>query len=338
MRVLFIDPVCQDQYRLSDLGRRPLGGTEATLLRVAAGLASRGHQVSISQKSRLRPERDGAISFRPFQYRKPWTGPKPDAVVCLRSPKVMRWLRREFPTQSLFLWLHCFPGTRRQNIGALARRHRFTVLAVSHSHAAFIRQRCGVNAKVVYNPLQPDLDTYRGEPKDLDSLIFYSSPHKGLAEVLEKFSALRVSHPCLKLKVANPGYLACEKINRPGVVDLGALPHSEVLKEVASSLCVFYPQTTFAETFGLIFAEANAVGTAVLTHDLGSAREILSSGDQIVDCRDPGSIAETISRWRSQPPSVSTPNPDFSLTRVLESWESLLTALPYSRREELLAS
>ncbi len=338
MRVLFIDPVCQDQYRLTDLGRRPLGGTEATLLRVAAGLASRGHQITICQKSRRHSEREGAISFRAFEYRKPWTGPAPDAVVCLRSPKVMRWLRKEFPKQKLFLWLHCFPGTRRHNIGTLARRHQFTVLAVSHSHASFIQQRCGVGAKVIYNPLQPNLDLYRGEPKDLDSLIFYSSPHKGLAEVLDKFAALRDSHPYLKLKVANPGYLTGENIDLPGVVDLGPLPHAEVLKEVASSLCVFYPQTTFAETFGLIFAEANAVGTPVLAHDLGSAREILSSRDQIVDCTDPHSIADTISQWRSLPPSVGSPDPNFSLTRILDDWEALLMEASYSRRQELLAS
>jgi glycosyltransferase involved in cell wall biosynthesis len=323
-RVLFIDPVADRPYRTDSTDQRPLGGTEATLLRVARGLGKSGYEVSIAQSSRYKREMDRhGITYFPFKFRGELKCPRPDAVVCLRSYKIMPWLRRAFPSSDLYLWLHCFPGTRRRCIGEMAVEHNFTVLTVSHSHARFVERRCRIRPTVIYNPLEPGLERYR-TAKDRNSLIYFSSPHKGLSQVLDTFRKVRERIPEVILKVANPGYIEQEMRECEGVVNLGALPHHKVLKEVASSFCVFYPQTTFAETFGLVFAEANALGTPVLAHDLGSAAEVLSNPDQIVDCADPARVIQRLERWRREGAPQVEFDHRFELDRVVSRWDAVL--------------
>lgn len=324
-KILFIDPVSTRPYRLDPSEPAPLGGTEATLLRVAGGLSRRGHRIWISQSAREATETDlQGIAYIPFRFRERLDCPRPDVVVCLRSHKVLPWLRREFAGCPLYLWLHCFPGTRRKCIRTMSREHDFHVVAVSQSHARFIENRCGVRPIVIYNPLESGLERYRTLSKDRNSLIFFSSPHKGLSQVLETFRVVKGSFPDLKLKVANPGYIVGRNEEREGIVNLGALPHNRVLEEVAASFCVFYPQTTFAETFGLVFAEANAVGTPVLAHDLGSAAEVLGDARQLVDCSKPRAVLERIARWRREGPPRPQSDPRFELGRIVERWEEVL--------------
>lgn len=95
------------------------------------------------------------------------------------------------------------------------------------------------------------------------------------------------------------------------------------------SLCLFYPQTTFAETFGLVIAEANAVGCPALLHrGLGANDEVASDPAQLIDATDPRQIAGRIARWRQQPPRVEG-RPEFRQDAVLRTWRELL-ALPAS--------
>jgi Glycosyl transferases group 1 len=89
--------------------------------------------------------------------------------------------------------------------------------------------------------------------------------------------------PDLRLRVGSPGYKSLRRARIESVdgkidgVDwLGALPHERILQEVRTALCVFYPNFVLPETFGLVLAEAKAVGTPVLTHACGAASEVLA--------------------------------------------------------------
>jgi glycosyltransferase involved in cell wall biosynthesis len=98
---------------------------------------------------------------------------------------------------------------------------------------------------------------------------------------------------------------------------------------------VFYPQARFEETVGLVFAEANAVGTPVLAHPHAAAREGLgeapADGRQLVDARDPEAAARRLTAWwRDGRPDVSGAT-RFQTSRVAADWERLLGAASFPR-------
>jgi glycosyltransferase involved in cell wall biosynthesis len=164
---------------------------------------------------------------------------------------------------------------------------------------------------------------------DPDKLVFFSSPHKGLDEVLEAFAHVRRQRPAARLFIADPGCWTDGQASPPeGVVPLGALPHRAVIRHVREAFCAFHPQAQVAEAFGLVFAEANAVGTPVLAHPLGAAEEVLdeqvSDRTQLLDARDPEAAARRLAQWwENGRPSVAS-QPQFRLSRVLDGWERLL--------------
>ena len=109
------------------------------------------------------------------------------------------------------------------------------------------------------------------------------------------------------------------------MISHGSLPGAELHAHVASALCVFYPQRGFEETFGLVFAEANALGTPVLAHPLGAATEVLAAGGsgQVVECT-PENVLHTIREWRGSGRPVVGGHRNFSLEKIIREWTGLL--------------
>lgn len=257
---------------------------------------------------------------------------------------INRWklavkLRKRHPDRPVLLWLHVHPGRHNRAMGAALRDADIPVICVSRSHARALGTFLDPHGRPVTtwipNPIPDEL--HPGAcPRDRDRLLFASSPHKGLAEVFEQFAALRRHLPRLTLAVADPGYLRWTVGPPPeGVVVLGSLSHPQLIDEMRRALCLFYPQTSFAETFGLVMAEANAVGTPVLVHaGLGANDEVVADPRQRIDGRDPAQILERITAWRRQPPAVQA-NPDFRLSRVARNWRRLLSLTAAARAGRL---
>ena len=338
-RVLFVDPFCPEPYQARTLFDRALGGTEASVIRVAEGLAQRGHRVTVAQCGRTWPARSpGGVAYVPFDYAGGWGHlPRAEAVVVLRQHKVLGRVRERFPTSRLALWLHCVPGSKRRRLAAALRDAGATAVCVSNAHRGalhdFLRRKAGdgpasAPSARIYNPVDDDLAP-DGTAVDPDKLVFFSSPHKGLAEVLAAFAHVRTRRPTARLFLADPGYWTGARPDLPeGAVPLGPLPHRAVLRHVREAFAVFYPQASFEETFGLVFAEANAVGTPVVAHPHAAAREVLGEtpgeGRQLVDARDPEAAARRLGRWwEAGRPAVSA-EPRFRTARVVRDWERLL--------------
>lgn len=249
-------------------------------------------------------------------------------IIVVNRWKVALKLRKVNPDTPIFLWLHTYPGRHNRKMGVALKEAAIAVICVSITHARLLSEFLGPfdlpRISAIYNPIADQLvpDDTRCDP---DTLLYASSPHKGLAEVFAQFSDLRETIPELTMAVADPGYLRWETGPAPdGVTFLGALSHSELVQHMRRSLCLFYPQTTFAETFGLVLAEANAVGTPVLVYaDLGANDEIVSGADQKIDGRDPAQILSRIETWRQASPEVDT-NPAFRLSNVAQRWSELL--------------
>jgi glycosyltransferase involved in cell wall biosynthesis len=302
--VLFYDPVCPRPYDTRTLQEQAMGGTEATLVRVADALAA-----SVMQHNRtedwqryLRPQRLAGI----------------DAVIVNRDSRALPFVREHFPGTRVYLWLHdrIHPGARRARwlaaTAPLLRQMAVTAVCVSDSQRAGVEAALGrsglaaeVRALTIYNPvddaLQPD-----GTAVDERKLVFFSSPNKGLAFTLDAFGALRAHLPDMRLVVGNPGYKADRRTARAGVEFLGALPQPRVHAEVRSALCTFLPNFLIPETFGLVFAESHAVGTPVLTLDCGAALEVLADPQQVLPVKAAYRLYETAvgglpARWRRAP-------------------------------------
>jgi glycosyltransferase involved in cell wall biosynthesis len=214
---------------------------------------------------------------------------------------------------------------------------------------------CGQLAvRRIYNPVD-DAIAPDGTPVDLDKLVFFSSPNKGLRFALDAFRALRRRMPDLRLCVGNPGYKSFTAAATPGVEWLGSLPHARVLAEARTALCTFSPNFVIPETFGLVFAESRAVGTPVLACDCGAAREVLGDPEQVLPVTWaqrayeaplhrlesrwralPARLAdrlglfdrfiERISRWRDGARPRVGPDPRFRLSAIAGEWRSHLAA------------
>lgn len=327
--IAIIDPACPKPYSQAALNGDVLGGTEATVLRVSGALAAH-HAIDLYQNHRQVISSDAGGHYLPLAAMSSDRLRRHAALIVVNSWKVALKLRKLAPDTPIILWLHIHPGRHNRKMAGLLARAAIQVIGVSRSHAkalaAFFAAASEHRPPVgfIYNPVIAAPGP-ASPVRDRDRLFFASAPHKGLVEVFAKFAALRHELPALRLEVADPGYLRWRTGPPPqGVRLLGPLSHSELLKRMAGSLCLFYPQTSFVETFGLVIAEANAVGIPALVHrGLGANDEIVSTPDQCIDAGDPAAIRERIDRWRAEPPAVKARRA-FGLSAVTQRWLALL--------------
>jgi glycosyltransferase involved in cell wall biosynthesis len=322
--VLFVDGTCPKPYDPHVLETEGMGGTEATVTRVAEGLAKTGlfEEVYVEQHNRIKDSDEFGAFYCP-----PDSVGHADYVISLRYPQLVALMQKRFPKAKHYLWNHdLMQPSFASDMVALSN---YTAIAVSNYHKTQMQTVLvpqGYNGqfpvKVVYNPIADDLNS-DDTPYDKNKLVWTSSPHKGLEHALNIFNNLRSFNRDFTLYVANPGYLASKGDLPSGVVSLGQLPHSQVIQHVRNSLCLFYPNPVFPETFGLVLAEANAVGTPVLTHPFGAAKEVLYHPAETLDCRNPKAVIDRVMAWHSGERVKVKANPKFRLTEVLKSWMRL---------------
>lgn len=294
-------------------------------MRVAEALHNEGHNVLVEQRGREADDRiyTNAISNNP------------EAVIILRLPHLLQPTRIRFPKAKIYLWMHDW-ATRDLALSfpELAET-RTTILGVSEHHKTQIAMTLApvgdltkVPIRRIYNPIEDSLNTNGQIIYDGNKLVFFSSPHKGLDNTLKIFSNLRSFLPDARLYVSNPGYYKSHGgLPTDGsVVNLGILTHAEAIAHVRSSLCVFYPNYVFPETFGLVFAEANAVGTPVLTHPCGAATEVMKEKRQFVDGRNPKEVIDRVVHWHKDAGNRPVVEADerFRMSTITKEWEKLL--------------
>lgn len=314
--VLFYDGVTPHSYTFDSLDTRPMGGTEATVIRVANGLKAKGVTVAFEQ-----PRTDaGSVQHNPTH------------VITLRDAGHYMANKLKYPRAQHYLWVHDVVGGDYQtHLRMHLTGQQAALIAVSDFHKTNIVQGIyqealggTIRVKRIYNPLA-DYCVKTDSVYNNKQLAFFSSPHKGLEYTLKLFSYVRNIDPEFTLVLANPGYYT-DKADLPsGVINKGSLPHKEVIEVVRNSLCVFYPNTSFAETFGLVYAEANAVGTPVLAHPIGAAREVLSHPSETMDCRLYKEVVDKVIKWSKGERPIVTAKPEFKLDAVISEWLKLLS-------------
>lgn len=329
-KLLVVDPICPSAYSPIALDNGGLGGTEATVVRIAEALGlSFGDGVVVAQHCRGHTTQKEAL-YTPIQYR--MLKEKYAAIVVLRHPHVAMNFKATHKDTPVYLWCHDTFTPAFVNTMPELQEAGVEVICVSHYHRNQLLAIARANTEirklpvlhVIYNPITDALRP-EGTQVDPNKLVFFSSPHKGLTEVIDAFHAARRFNPAFTLYLANPGYMPSSTAGGgvTGIKNLGVLNHVAVMEHVRSALCVFYPNYSFPETFGLIFAEANAVGTPVLAHNFGAAREVLNGDFQVGDCRNRVETVDKLMSWHKERPRVEA-REEFRLGSVIRAWERLL--------------
>ncbi len=348
---VFIDPASPAPYSARSLTTEGLGGTEASVVRVAEAL-----DAVVVQPNRQTAEG----RYLP-------SGPIDDVghLVVVRDPEALLGLHHRYPNARLHLWLHdrMRPGSRRAGRlrAALAKLgdRGLSVICVSDyqrrdvlASLGRLPNRRSITARTIPNPIDNDLEP-DGSPFDSSKLVFFSAPAKGLSFALDAFQSLRRALPDLTFDIAHPGYQPPRVRAVAGVRWLGSLPHPEIVARVRTALCVFAPNFVVAETFGLVLAEANAVGTPVLTHAFGAAPEVLADPRQTLPIELGQRVYEQVARllpdrwrpaaarlgaglglfdaylerieaWREGGRPAPVVNPSFRTSAVAAAWAALL--------------
>jgi len=270
-----------------------MGGTEASVIRVANGLSSLGHTVRIV----FEPEQWGDVTI---------VVRDPNGLGKIKGPKV--------------LWMHDYLtfGDISQDHQKLAKQA--TVVAVSDFHKANVDVFLNTKSKRIYNPVcvgVPYDDTKQKRA------VILSSPCKGLETSLEVFAAMDRS---ARLAIFNPGYEMGATINTKRVQSLGSKCHQEAMRHLAGSSLLIHANRGFPETFGLVFAEAKALGVPVLTFDHGAAREVLGEFGSCMPLDT--SIKDMAKEGDRLMRTPHRPNPGiFDPEDIAREWQTLLTEL-----------
>lgn len=334
--LLFYDPATPIAYTDITLKESALRGTESTIVRIAHSLKNY-YQIYIAQH--CRPTTDNVasddVNYISFETAHKLT---PDIVVLLRYHRLLEKVAITFPHARHYFWLHNLPSRNLHSYRETLIKHHYHLIAVSHFHKKIIEKRLqgkwyhqllrrkalktSIPVSVIYNPINDNLHP-DASPVNNNQLIFTSSFYKGLKQTLKIFTLLHQHFPDYELLIISPDKLD-NSITLPEKAHfLGPLPPHLLTQYIRRSFCVFYPQTERVETFGLVYAEANALGTPVLAHDFGAASEILSDTCQLINGHDIQTIIKKLMEWQNQRPLIKA-KAEFRLQNVVQSWLILL--------------
>lgn len=325
MNILFIDLVAYKPYDYTTLKNEPLGGTEATVLRVARGLAKRGHNVTVYQGIRSRRTKQQGVLFAHEKTKFPY----PDAVVHLRTGRQMEAYYPAFNRARHYVWHHDLGGQQiiddipaykdfKPGLIFVSDFHKTQWLTALKGYDKSVTFRA---CEIIYNPVEvPDIRATKVDPH---KLVFLSSPHKGLQQTVHGLRELRKIDPKFTLHVYNPGYYDLELEEEEGVVLHGPRPQAAMLTQVSDALCLFTLNHTFPETFGLVHAECNAVGVPCIAHDFGATHEVLGP-DQVLNTRDLPKVLQRVGAWSWGERPDAVPDERFNTDLIAQQWEGVL--------------
>jgi len=336
MKIVIFDPKCPEPYDPEMLKKKGVGGTEATIIRVSEAL-SENDEVSVLQHNRkvVGMSKSG-VRYLPVSYLESEASGADHFIFIQKAQHITRVAG--VSNARMWLWFHNYASEAipihlwdhiRYRVGIICVSHAHSLDTKKHMRSKFLywatagfSGRAGV--QYVYNPV--DVNVSGLVNKDRNKLIFFSSPCRGIEKIIEVFDMAYRRFPDLRLYIANPGYFVMSTAyDHPGVRVLGSLPHEAIMKHVRESLCVFYPQTVKPETFGLIYAEANAVGAAVLAYDFGAAREVLHKNNPPIKSKDSAVFIDVLERWyKSGSPKVCL-DERFSISSVVSEWNRILS-------------
>lgn len=323
--IVFLDTTANKYYDRQTLEKEPLGGTEASVVRVAEGLGALGLKVAVME---TRVE-----YFEPIMGQHCFFihGDEAPNTTCRHFIQIRENKHPHlFPGSKKYIWLHDVADSVVEGswLPSLVE-HKIQVITVSRWHRNNLREVLPGYDRIayIYNPVEESL--YKPSsvklPYNSNVLTWTASPHKGLAHALQLFREIRKSNPKMQFVIFNPGYhqLKPELSLEPGVMVPGPTNCRTLWAQVEASLCIFYP-VQWKETFGCIAAEANAMGVPIATFRKAALKEVVSSDNQMVADHDDEGIVKMVLEWsKNGRPEVSG-REEFKYGEVILKWVKLL--------------
>lgn len=326
--ILFLDQNSPFAYDHETLAHQTLGGTEGSVVRIAEKLGERFNVTVAQGKKRTHTASQHVqyVPYSPYLLNVPW-----HAIIVLRILESAFMVRGALPHVPIWLWIHDLVDIRFLSYIYRLKKNNIGVIAVSDFHKQQLEEMLTIDPYIpafpdhvrIYNPIDDALVPDQ-TPVNRRKLFFASSSYKGLYDTLKTFKLLKQKQEDFELFLSNPAYHTTEFDPQEGVINLGPLSHHENIAHMRSSLALFHLNHVVPETFGLVLAEANAVGTPALTHPLGAAPEVLHNKEQLINTYDREDVVRRILSWRFEKrPQVSLPD-QFRLSAVIKDWESIL--------------
>lgn len=324
--IVFIDCGTKLYYDSKSLENIPLGGTESSLIRIAEGLASlplpNGKTLNVAiirasdVEAGIQAPVFGEVMGQHCYFLDESYLDRIDTkyLVCMRGCRYLYL----YPKAKKFVWCHDLGDARITAWEPLLREQDATIVAVSKWHKKNIMQYTAYpKMTYVYNPI--DDKVYNDTPRKVDRnlMVWAASPHKGLDEALGIYKKIYNKLPNMKLLIYNPGYTKGEFISNPGVLYNGPTAGQHVRHNMRKALCTFYP-TQFEDTFGLVTAESNAVGTATACYPSGALPEI--TGNNAGVCINEEVLLDTIEQWYTNGPPKVVGREEFKTSNVIQQW------------------
>lgn len=167
-------------------------------------------------------------------------------------------------------------------------------------------------------------------------------PHKDYATMCQAFAIVARLHPSARLVLYGPGITSdngplTQLVTAAGIQDvtdlLGVRDDVDRLHAAADVVV----SSSFGEGFPNVVAEAMAVGTPVVTTDVGDAAVIVGATGDVVPPRDPAALASAIRAVLELDPAARAARGDAGRRRIATSFSIDATARAYADLYESLA-
>jgi phosphatidylinositol alpha-mannosyltransferase len=209
-------------------------------------------------------------------------------------------------------------------------------IAVSASARDTWQRRFGGTMAVVPNGVAPE---FFASPKPLDgwkqdspTVLFVGrlEPRKGLEYLVRAFLRLKPAFPRLRLLVVGrddrgqqgKAMAMVPPRLRPDLVFVGSVPQADLPSWYASA-DVFCAPSLGGESFGIVLAEAMAVGLPVVCSDIGGYRDVVRDGADglLVPPRDPAALAAALAGLLDNPARLAAMGEAAAAAARRYAWE-----------------
>src|SRR3990167_2960332 len=317
--VVFLDVISNKYYDRTTLENHALGGTEATVMRIAEALGQLKLSVAVVESK--------VNYFEPIMGQFCFFLHSDDIpkLTCRHYIQLRRNLNPHlFLKAKKYLWLHDLASAEETSQIANIKDNNIQIIGVSRWHKNNIKEYIPNydNITYIYNPVLDSIYVDTSAPRSYDKniMVWAASPHKGLYKAVEMFSKIKLQLPLMQLIVFNPGYAGLDNVKLstvPGVTVYGPQNCWTLWSVIQKALCVFYP-TEWKETFGLIAAEANALGTPILTNSLAALKEVVSTDSQFGNTEE--EIISQVISWHSGNRPIVVGRDEFRLSTIVLEW------------------